>query len=400
MYKKNNAMILPKAANDITKEFTDVFALKDHGVILPHNPHAPPDDRWKKCDPRDTDFTVERDAACQGYLTTLNNMRSIKTMSSILLSGRTIKFKVYYHHGNITAIIKVSQKKFFYEPVSEYLAFALDRVLNGSRVPTTAYVPLPVDYMRAPCAVVSPFMTQWFEHFVPDYSMAKQNLFKVWNHKEINDHRLYANVSVQLWMLDVHSALYTKLALNYKYNKKFIKRYFIPGNHAWPPAPLKHRALSDLMDRFAFDFILGNTDRGMNDHNNFVYGGCDRTTDCKQPPPHERTKQEAKYAFIDHGSSFYSRHEPEDSPFTGNDTLPCRFRKVTYDNYKKWQSGQKGSISRHPVVHEVKKGLPKGLFNVVHYSTFATVQTRLDKVITVVEDCIAQYGKDEVFSLI
>jgi hypothetical protein len=204
-----------------------------------------------------------------------------------------------------------------------------------------------------------------------------------------------------LWMKDLHSALYSTLAVPYEFDEHFARKYYTPaGAKRWPPKPLRLRAVGDLNIRFIFDFLMGNTDRGMNDHNNFVYGGCDSTTRCAPEPEDERIKGPAKYAFIDHGSSFYSRKEPEENPFTGNlsDILICRYRRSTYDTLKRFVPPP-GSTDKEPLVSAIRPKLPKNLFRIVSIHTFAQTQVRLEKVVTVMEECVAKYGVEKVFSL-
>eukprot|EP00744_Colponema_vietnamica_P015116 GILI01021182.1.p1 GENE.GILI01021182.1~~GILI01021182.1.p1 ORF type:complete len:341 (+),score=52.21 GILI01021182.1:148-1023(+) len=291
--------------------------------------------------------------------------------------------------------------------------------------------------MRAASASVGAFFSQWFELFIPEYKYTQGNLVtcppdtpyqtfllshppETRNKAEIHSYETKCSqVAIQLWMKDVHSALDSFLAVPHDYSDKFAKKYMRPfrtlnesntlhssHKYAWPPTkPYRLQALGDLCDRMIFDFLIGNTDRGMNDHNNFVYGGCDDSTDCKQPPPEGRLKSKPKYAFIDHGSSFYSHKEPEGNPFTGNQTMICRYRKATYE--KLWyfhRDNDEGYIKdfpddSRPFIHFTRSSLPKGLFNVIHLSVFKMVQDRLQKVVRIVDDCIDLFGEDAVFSL-
>jgi hypothetical protein len=400
LFQDNQGAEVHEDIKQPTKGFVDVLEHPDHGVVLPHDPQqVSPEEEWAACDQRNAEFTLERDALCQRYLSNLNNMRSIKALSAVLKRGRTIKFKIFYHHNNIEAIVKVSQNKFVFEPVSEYLAFALDRELNLTRTPTAAYVALPLDFMKAASAIVSPFFSQWFRYFIVDYEFTKRFFVHCTYVGGGEGQKDCSLVSIQLWMKDVHSALYSTLAVPYEYDEHFARKYLNPtGAKRWPPKPERLRAVGDLNVRFIFDFMMGNTDRGMNDHNNFVYGGCDSTSRCAPEPPEDRTKGIAKYAFIDHGSSFYSRKEPEDNPFTGNltDILICRFRKSTYETLKRFLPT---NDDKEPLVTSVRAKLPKNLFRVVSVHTFQQTQVRLEKVLTVVESCITKYGAVGVFSL-
>lgn len=397
LYNENQGVEVHEDIKQPTKGFVDVPEHPDHGVLLPHDPsQVVREEQWRACDQRDAEFTLERDSLCQQYLSNLNNMRSIKALSAILKRGRTIKYKIFYHHNNIEAIVKVSQNKFVFEPVSEYLAFALDRELNLTRTPTTAYVPLPLEYMKAASAIVSPFFSQWFRYFIMDYDYTKR-FFVPCIQGESNKH--CSLVTIQLWMKDLHSALYSTLAVPYEYDEHFARKYYNPvGARRWPPKPPRLRAIGDLNIRFIFDFLMGNTDRGMNDHNNFVYGGCDSTTRCAPEPEEDRLKGVPKYAFIDHGSSFYSKKEPEDNPFTGNasDVMICRYRRSTYETLKRYLPT---GAEKEPLIASIRPKLPKHLFRIVSVHTFQQTQVRLEKVVSVIDACVAKYGADAVFSL-
>jgi hypothetical protein len=137
-------------------------------------------------------------------------------MSSILSTGRTIKFRIFVrgapvassspssiagaiptaHPGEdntssgaageintavvppatsppafnlISVVVKVSQKKFVLEPASEVEGFLIDRYIGFRRVPPTAWAPVPLRYLAAACGAMSPFYARWFKGFVLDY---------------------------------------------------------------------------------------------------------------------------------------------------------------------------------------------------------------------------------------
>jgi len=417
LYTKNLHMTITRGNVDQpTDQYTDIMEIPGHGVRLPHDPsQVTPTEQWQACDPTDAEFTLERDALCQKYLSNLNNMLSIKALAAILKKGRTIKFKIFYRHNNLQAIVKVSQNKFLYEPASEYLAFAVDRELNITRTPPTSYTAIPLDYMRAACAIVGPFYSQWFQRFVVTYEYTKHNFVKC---PKVADPGVLANIgqegldrmnnvkdcpltALQIWMKDVHSALYSNLALNYDSDEYFFKKFYsLEGKPRWPHKPLKMRALGDMNVRFVFDFIVGNTDRGMNDHNNFVYGGCDAHTRCRPKGKNESTKGISKYAFIDHGSSFYSHKEPPESPFSVNvtDNRMCRFRRSMYERFKTL-SGTAREDKIHPLVMNIRQKLPKNIFNLIRTGVFLKSQDRLDKIVLMVERCLQLYPEKDVFSL-
>ncbi|RNF26554.1 uncharacterized protein Tco025E_01157 [Trypanosoma conorhini] len=384
-----------------TADFTDIVESTGPGVPLPYDAtHAAASEAWEACDQRNADFTPQRDALCQSYLSNLSNMRYIKAMSSRLLEGRTIKFRVRYAHNEIEAIVKVSQRKFYFEATSEFLAFSVDRALNFSRIPTSVFLPLPLSYMKAATAY-SPLFSQWIERFVFQYNYTTRNFAPCASPGvSLAEGSLCAYVTIQLWMHDVHSALSTFLALPYEYDLAFAAKYYTIGHPLWPPKSSRLRAIGDVLDRFVFDFLIGNTDRGMNDHNNFVYGGCSLKTTCQPPPAERRTLGLAKYAFLDHGSSFYSHREPKGNAFFGDmDRIPiCRFRQSTYESLRSFREPAP-SQPRLPLVMHLRRGLSSQIFRVTHLSVFERLQVRLEKVLKIVERCLEQYTPSEVFSL-
>ena len=67
----------------------------------------------------------------------------------------------------------MSQKKFLQEPQSEHAAFWTDRILGIRRIPPTAWVSLPINWIRAAGSMMSVFYCQWLEGFVFQYAPVK-----------------------------------------------------------------------------------------------------------------------------------------------------------------------------------------------------------------------------------
>lgn len=380
-----------------SKNFVDINQEEGKGSPVPFDPaFEERPERWEACDDRNASFSLDRDRLCQEYLGNLNNMRYVKAMSSKLLQGRTIKLKVTYAHNNIRSIIKISQRKFVYEAASEFWAFTFDRILQFNRVPTTAYIPLPLDYIRAGVAY-SPLFSQWFHRSVVLYNYTQANFQQcAYPTREVAECTM---ASTQLWMKDVHPALETFLALPYELDENFVRKYYIPGNELFSGMKrARLRAIGELSDRSIFDFLIGNSDRGMNDHNNFVYGGCSERTECTVEKPENRIKGLAKFAYLDHGSSLYSHKEVEENIFAGSGRRAkvCRYRRSTYQHLLKYESG---SALHYPLIKEAEKEASAQLYKVSYDSVIRKVQVRLDKIVRFVNECLLTYPESEVFSL-
>eukprot|EP01079_Euglenida_sp_SAG-EU17-18_P006143 gene6143-1097_t len=126
---------------------------------LPPTPHTPtcndPDEVSQEdvapCDPTCTEYTLDSEVRCRNYLGNISNIErfalsvpfqlvafpaegnspcSIEPMESVLAYARTIKFKAKYRHHGISAILKVPQFHFPFEPYSEWIAWRLDRLLK------------------------------------------------------------------------------------------------------------------------------------------------------------------------------------------------------------------------------------------------------------------------------
>ncbi|ESL08900.1 hypothetical protein TRSC58_03389 [Trypanosoma rangeli SC58] len=296
------------------------------------------------CDPEDADYTPSKDFACLAYLRNPANWLALKPLSSLLTSGRTIKFLLSFRHGNVTAVVKLPQDKFGLEPASETVAFHMDRLLAFRRAPPTAWVQIPVDYIKAAAASLGPFYVHWVESAVFMSKRAKAVISKCEDSRLINllgrTNPKCILVSVQLWMWDVHLAEQSTFAGDMLLHQPVARRRsdngkrgfkVAPGgkgdewmeellgstnNHAdtrrgngTPLSPTHHLLTRERWDQMAFDAIISNYDRWKG-HNSYVLAACAPTLPChagRAKRLYERpSKSTPRFVYIDQGSGFYS----------------------------------------------------------------------------------------------
>eukprot|EP01064_Diplonema_japonicum_P024205 TRINITY_DN34710_c0_g1_i1.p1 TRINITY_DN34710_c0_g1~~TRINITY_DN34710_c0_g1_i1.p1 ORF type:complete len:435 (+),score=84.73 TRINITY_DN34710_c0_g1_i1:34-1305(+) len=248
-----------------------------------------------KCDPKSSDFSLKHDTACLRYLSDHRNWESITPMASILSQARTIKFKVKMYHQNVTAILKVSQYKFLYEPYAELLAYNLDRLLEVNRIPPVAWVSVPVDWLRAVASTQDAMYTQWVEKFVFSNKVVSKTLKPRCPFK--NDATIRA--SLQLWVDNVVRYRKSEMAVKQGLSKLTGKIDFKETDTF---------GLSELSSSLVFDYLIANNDR--TEKNTFA------TVD--------------KMIYLDQGSSFYGRDPPRGTPLritAKHNTSVCVFSK-------------------------------------------------------------------------
>ena len=403
--------------------FTDYRERGHCGVVLPPEPiyDGGPDfsdaeeNAKDACDPLDNEFTAELDHRCMRYLRNPANWHSVKVMSSILSTGRTIKFKVFYKHNNVSAVMKVSQKKFVLEPASEVMAWHADRLLGFQRVPPVAWVPFPLRYLQAAAGDMDAFYCHWFKLFTVDYAPAHAVHWRAANGVVL------VNVSLQLWMFDVHDA--DETALNPPGN---WRRYLeIRGSDGDADGAAMVRAapaevntsIVELSDVAVFDYVIGNTDRWFG-HNSFAFGGCEvagkKVARCGRDTLSRHVKGPASYAYIDQGSSFYKRPAPEQNVYFGiapkkkkdgdaneptaspQTATLCRFHGRTARAVLDWAEKRPRETGQD-LAAAIRERLPKGVFNLGNPYLVKAAKSRLDELARHIQQCLSRYGAEHVY---
>jgi hypothetical protein len=414
-YNDNIAADIGTRVNQSSISFIDIVEDPNAGVRLPDTPivakaaHAATSDD-PRCNPSDNRFTAESDMACKAYLADPANWESVKPMSSILSTGRTIKFRVFLRNG-AAAVMKVPQNKFVLEPSSEVEAFETDRLIGFKRVPPVAWVSFPLKYLQAACGSKvlsdttarqlplksqrSAFYSQWFQKFVVEYKQAAAAL-----HADPATKEPMLFVSLQIWMNDVHNADETALRPppNYRQMMK-ADRPFPKDATNWTRA-----GVSELSDVSLFDFIIGNTDRWFG-HNSFAFGGCSADASVRPAPrchnptaPSKQILGAPTYAFIDQGSSFYKTGPPDQTLYYGSKAKPtvddlCRFRKASAEGILAVARLEKGHKDYYA---EMLARLPKGIFSIGSKYLVKAARTRVEHLAKMIEHCLERYPREDV----
>ena len=230
--------------------------------------------------------SVKTDSECHKFLSNFKNWKSIQTLPSVLSIARTIKFIVTFIDGT-QGVLKIPQKKFLFEPYSEYISFEADRELGFNKIPNTALIPLPVSWLRSVASTLDDgFYAYWIEHFVFNFGAVKKNIAK--GRCPFPEQETIM-CSIQIWM----SGVEILHATQYRPKGAMKKLQSLSDNLI---VENERKALSELSNMLVFDFIISNSDRSAK--NTFAITSGSHTS----------------VVLIDQGSSFYSRDPPRGHP--------------------------------------------------------------------------------------
>eukprot|EP01013_Petalomonas_cantuscygni_P045281 TRINITY_DN9870_c0_g1_i1.p1 TRINITY_DN9870_c0_g1~~TRINITY_DN9870_c0_g1_i1.p1 ORF type:complete len:767 (-),score=150.42 TRINITY_DN9870_c0_g1_i1:99-2378(-) len=395
-------------------------------------------------------FGPGNDTTCLRYLSNIANIASVKSMGSILSTGRTIKFKLTYRHPPpesgrepIRAVVKVSQYKFLLEPCAEYAAFTVDRALEFRRVPPTAWLWLPGDWLRAAAAARGHFYSHWLEGFVMQYRDVVPLLSPKVEAAPSRDEvraptATFVPASAQLWIENLKHYSASSLAAPYTYAQVMDL-----GGQAGPPSSRQGKwRMGEAVDTMVLDYVITNQDRGLF-RNNAAWGdtcrdgvagaSCRAGGDVNAPLPNPakndlpgfglsaddaavaRAASVSRCVWIDQGSSFYRRPGPQGNPFTAvSGQKACRIRRRTFNALTscssdgatplstllgvsanaQHQSARRTALQTTPWSPAHALGLPPTLVQCIRPALLAAAQQRVDDLVKHFRrDCLA--GRDE-----
>eukprot|EP00668_Euglena_longa_P035488 GGOE01045586.1.p1 GENE.GGOE01045586.1~~GGOE01045586.1.p1 ORF type:complete len:448 (-),score=132.77 GGOE01045586.1:489-1706(-) len=350
-----------------SRHFVDIPERPEADVEVDSDPYEADDGKEAKfCDPGNFEFHAASDDRCiSRYLANRHNIRSIQPMSATLNFARTIKFRVTFRHSTkdrpLKAILKVPQKKFVLEPYSELLGFKVDRLMGIKRVPPTGWLELPLEWLQLAVNRMDDIYIQWFKSFVVEYDQI-QPLMRTDKYGE-----KHVNVSLQLWMYGLHPLEDTSMMPPAEW-EDFL-RAKVPVPPAWRPL------MAELSDLLAFDFIIGNSDRGPH-KNNYAIRSCLRNCGG-DPRPDDGPPI---FVHVDQGSAFYRAVGPDANPYTSLAANPAGrcwlFRRSTA---KRIQDLASKSSRHHTLLDQLRKKTPDMVLQHIGFDLVRAAQDRLDQ---------------------
>eukprot|EP01060_Flectonema_neradi_P014515 TRINITY_DN21166_c0_g1_i1.p1 TRINITY_DN21166_c0_g1~~TRINITY_DN21166_c0_g1_i1.p1 ORF type:complete len:463 (+),score=91.81 TRINITY_DN21166_c0_g1_i1:103-1491(+) len=329
------------------------------------------------CDIFTVPFEAASDKKCIKYLSDMDNWDHIEPMKQVF-DQRTIKFKIRFNDDRISAIVKVPQRSFPAEAMSEVGAYHADRVLQVNRIPPTAWVKVPVKRIVDAALHGSSKNKKMVDKFakeagVTTYEQWLDQDFVKYVHGKglVSDESV--GVSVQLFVADVRRFLDSTLSIPYKAHNGSWARWLDP-NHPFEEGI--RTSIYHLSELATFDYILGNSDRSPN-KNNFVVGAC--VNKCKDPPH----PGPPSFVHIDNGMCFYT---PQRNPINGKEWPMCIFQKDIISHIRTLTDFD----------DQMKKRTPKEVYNLISSSKVKACQKRISQVLSKVDQCLEKFDESIV----
>eukprot|EP00754_Rhynchopus_humris_P028941 Rhum_TRINITY_DN15185_c2_g1::Rhum_TRINITY_DN15185_c2_g1_i1::g.142838::m.142838 len=369
------------------------------------NPPAPTD--WLDlkvktgCDIFSVPFRPEDDERCLKLIGDSRNWATITPMRQ-RYDERTLKFKVTFAEDErLSAIVKVPQKLFPVEAMSEVGSFHADRVLETNRIPPTHWAHLPVKRVR-----------KVLDEFAADQKLidifaheSKVSTYREWVEKDLIKYNYdqgwvvkdaeefpgedVLGVSVQLYIADVRPLLSSDLLIPWVAHNDSWQQHLTPSK----PYPKKYAVSFIRQSELAmYDFVVGNGDRSPN-KNNFVVGACRHhktVSKCHQNsmPLHPGPPS---FVTLDNGMMFFYELKPNRSPDGPNPLLKssfCLFEKKLLKRLQKF--------GEHGFSNAMQKSLPGYLKEHLTKTHLRRCDKRLKKLLEQFESCSEKFGEDKV----
>ncbi|KAJ9457377.1 hypothetical protein DIPPA_26548 [Diplonema papillatum] len=350
------------------------------------------------CDMFKVPFDGAEDKRCLSLISDSRNWIDIKPMKQ-QLTERTIKFKAHFKDPRLRAIIKVPQKLFPYEAMSEAGSYYADRLMQTNRVPPTAWTHVPVKRIKevvekhgSKFEMVPLFMK---DSDVTNYAeWIEKDLFKYARRRKLTSHEdpdfpdeEVLGVSVQLFIADVRPLLHSDLAIPWVPHNDSWQRHLSPSS---PWAPEHAPGFVRQSELAMFDFVLGNGDRSPN-KNNFVVGACPHHHSIEKCGSGPRHPGLPSFVTLDNGLMFFYELIPGRSPDGPNPLL-----KKTFCVFERKLLARLQEIADLGFSKLMQDAMPRSLKKYVTPKLLQQCEERLHKLLEQYAKCVDHFGEEKV----
>eukprot|EP01062_Namystynia_karyoxenos_P051255 TRINITY_DN4016_c1_g1_i1.p1 TRINITY_DN4016_c1_g1~~TRINITY_DN4016_c1_g1_i1.p1 ORF type:complete len:671 (+),score=191.64 TRINITY_DN4016_c1_g1_i1:113-2125(+) len=359
------------------------------------------------CDVFTVPFNPSDDARCLEYISDPRNWAKI-TPGVQKFDERTVKFKITFRDERLRGIVKVRQRLFPNEAVSEVGSFHADRAMGINRVPVTGWVDAPLDDLLVALRRDGPRLTM-IDQFARD-SKVHNNNYTEWVDKDFI-HFSYTRkwvrrgkvpgrpeaesipVSVQLWIPDVRPLLDSELRIPWVPHNDSWQRHLSPKHPYDPQYTISFVRQAELA---MFDFVLGNGDRSPN-KNNFVVGACvhhnarDPDRGCGKGPRHPGPPN---FLTLDNGIMFMY---PLDGPRTADGPNPllkhtfCLFERKLLARLEALNAAGESAFA-----DDMQRRLPEPIMRIIGRQNLEKCDRRLRKLLAQRDRCMQQWPRHRV----